>query len=162
MFLKYWSGATDTEYNNPNGDHAAPTTVPLELQQVDCSNPNGYAPSGTNNCLHDNGGKGQTGNLNDIYTFAAGKHASMFELYKHDALLAFDPFYCVYSTGDTTCNASSSDSLADDLSFDAQFDFFNAAGLGSGCASTYNVAYSGPGTGACAYAAALATIHGAH
>jgi hypothetical protein len=151
MFTQYWSGGSTS------------TTVPLELQQIDCSNPNGYAPTGTNKCLHGTSGTGITGNLGQVYPFATSNHASILELYNEDALLAFDPYYCVISGSTCAVTGSpTSDSFGTDLSLNAQINFFNAAGISSGCNTTYNVPAPISGTGGCAYAATISSAHGPH
>ncbi|MGH9495984.1 MAG: ABC transporter permease [Candidatus Sulfotelmatobacter sp.] len=147
MFTQYWSGGS------------TPTTVPLELQQVDCSDPNGYAPTGTNKCLQGTSGTGLTGDLRQVYPFATANHTSILELYHHDALLAFDPYYCVISSGTYT---GSSDSFGSDLSTDAQINFFNAVGIDSSCNTLYGVPAPSSGTGGCQYAAAITAAHGPH
>jgi hypothetical protein len=155
MFTQYWSGGS------------TPTTVPLELQQVDCSNPSGYVPLGTSNCFI--GSTGLTGDLRTVYPFATSNHVSILELYHHDALLAFDPFYCVVSVSTcafTTNPLTSSDSFGTDLSLDAQYDFFNnptdAVGIDHSCYTKYNVPDPGDGKGTCQYAATITAAHGPH
>ena len=145
MFTQYWSGGS------------SPTTVPLELQTAECSNPTGYSV-GTNNC-YSGGGAGVTGSLMTLLPFATGLHASAIELYYEDALLAFDPNYC--NTSGTTCiNQAGSggsplyDWLTPSLNANTQYSFYTNVGQGT-CGG-------GTGSGDCSYAAVVQQAHGFH
>src|SRR5260370_23359900 len=110
---------------------ASPTTVPLELQQIDCSNPTGYQTTfpNANNCFQGSPqGQGKTGNLGTLFPFATSNHGSIIELYSQDALLAFDPNYCKISG--TTCS-SLGDLFGSSLSADTQYNFYTHVGQGT-------------------------------
>jgi len=151
MFTNYWSGSVNT-----GSMTAVRTTVPLELQQIDCSNPTGsYDPS--DGCFIGNTG-GDTGNLANDYAFATANHASILELYAQDALLAYDPNFCKVVTGTctsstSTCsNTSGYDWFGTDLSACTQYNFFVNAGQGT-------MSCSGQPT-QCPYAKAITAAHG--
>lgn len=82
-----WCGAFDTYYQ---------TGIPLELQQAGLSAP--VAISGTN---------GATGDLRPLLPFAVDRHMTILELYSLDALLAYDPNYCVLPAVNGLCGAGS-------------------------------------------------------
>jgi len=70
---------------------------PLELQQIDLSD-----PTASLNPLS------ETGDLRRLLPFAVERHMTILELYSYDALLAYDPNYCVLSVPDNgTCGAGS-------------------------------------------------------
>ncbi|HEX3819133.1 MAG TPA: hypothetical protein VHW45_02315, partial [Candidatus Sulfotelmatobacter sp.] len=153
MFNYYWSGAIKTT--------AKPTTVPLELQQVDCSNPctatSATCSQGTvsDTCFH-GGPPGQTEDLRTLYPFATSNYASILELYSQDALLAFDPKFCILSGGSCDLsNAGGGDSFGTSLSAATQYGFFQYVGIGKGtsgtstCAATYNQTPQTGSTGDC-------------
>jgi hypothetical protein len=149
MFTKYWSGSNMT-YGTmvPN-----PTTVPLELQQIDCSNPTGVYDA-QDGCFLGNTG-GDTGSLVSLYAFATLNHASILELYNQDALLAYDPNFCDPNMALTACtNTAGYDWFGSSLSASTQFNFFTNAGQGTMSCSGY------PAT--CPYASAINTAHGPH
>jgi len=150
MFTKYWSGSNTTVGTMP----PAATTVPLELQQIDCSNPTGTFGS-SDGCFIGSSG-GETGNLADDYAFATANHAAILELYSQDALLAYDPKFCDTSGGGMSCKNPMGSGLFDwfgaDLSASTQYNFYKNAGQGtSGCSGTN-----------CPYASAIETAHGPH
>lgn len=135
MFLKYWSAGT------------IPTTVPLELQQVDCSNPTTYT-AGSGTCFH-NGLPGSTLSLATLYPFAKQNHATIFELYSQDALLAYDPKYCDPDTTNQVCkNTTGFDWFDPAIGPDTQYNFYVNAGQYGSCGSS------------CPYAAVLNATHG--
>jgi hypothetical protein len=133
MFAKYWSGATGVTTNMP----AVPTTVPLELQQVDCSNPTGYS-SGSGTCFLSSHPPGMTGDLRTLYPFAVTNHVSILELYSQDALLAYDTKFCDVGTSCTLSGGSCNQTVGYDwfgtsLSADEQCNFFENVGQGVSC-----------------------------
>jgi len=70
--------------------------IPLELQQAGLSAP--VAISGTNSA---------TGDLRPLLPFAVQRHMTILELYSLDALLAFDPNYCVLPAANGLCGTGS-------------------------------------------------------
>jgi Big-like domain-containing protein len=131
-----WCGSFDTYYESePN----------LELQQRDLSDPLGLTGS-------------LTGDLRPLLPFAVQRHATILELYALDALLAFDPNYCVLTVPDTGVCADGSVSIAPTdqppthLPIQNQYPYFQAVGQ--------------PGqqgaTGDGSYAAAVKRASGAH
>lgn len=82
-----WCGTFNTYYQ---------TGVPLELQQVGLSAP---VPESDVNSL--------TGDLRPLLPFAVERHATIIELYDLDALLAYDPNYCVLPAVNGLCAAGS-------------------------------------------------------
>jgi hypothetical protein len=107
-----WCGSFDTYYESePN----------LELQQRDLSDPLGMTGS-------------LTGDLRPLLPFAVGRHATILELYALDALLAFDPNYCVLTVPDTGLCAAGSVSIAPTdqppthLPVQNQYPYFQAVG----------------------------------
>jgi len=165
MFLKYWSDANNTEYNTPN-DTPSPTTVPLELQQIDCSNPcvDGTCTdqgSNSDSCFLSSLAPGKTQDLRLVYPFATQHHVSVLELYSQDALLAFDPFYCTLSG----ISCSSSGVTFTKLTAPTQNEFFQDVGIGdkNNCYLNYNGGTNQSGAhGDCSYAAAMYAAHGYH
>jgi hypothetical protein len=149
MFTKYWSGATMA--NVGTGMTASPTTVPLELQTAECSNPTTIA--GTNTCY--TGGTGVVGSLGpSLLSFANSNHVAIIELYNQDALLAFDPNYC--DNASMSCSHSSGyDWFVPTLSAGTQYNFYTDVGQGSSCGA-------GTGTGNCDYAGYITSAHGFH
>jgi hypothetical protein len=153
MFTQFWSGGS------------SPTTVPLELQQIDCSNP--CAASGACSPGNSSDGcflpmfPGKTLDLRTLYPFATSNYASILELYSQDALLAFDPEFCDLSV--SPCG-SGGDTFGTDLSGTTQNGFFQYVGIGYGpCGSLYNVSQSQIGaTGDCSYAKYISEAHGPH
>ena len=70
---------------------------PLELQQIDLSDPTASINPAS-----------ETGDLRPLLPFAVQRHMTILELYSFDALLAYDPNYCVLATPDNgTCGAGS-------------------------------------------------------
>ncbi len=180
MFFKYWNGATSTLY--PPG--AVPTMAPLELQQIDCSNPcptgstciNGQGGGSGDTCFQ-GGAPGKTQDLRTLFPWVANQFASIVELYAQDALLAFDPNYCTLPSPPivptSVCRRMSSDEFFAGLSSATQLSFFQYVGLGKGasgtgsCYTQYNNSYititpEAYSTGDCSYAAALYALHGFH
>jgi hypothetical protein len=134
MFAKYWSASTGTLHME-----GSPSAVPLELQQVDCSNPTGSMGSGT--CFLAGNPPGLTGDLRVLYPFATSHYASILELYSQDALLAYDPYFCDVSSGSCT-QATNYDWFGASLSASDQYDFFTAVGqFGGTCTlpGCYNI-----------------------
>jgi hypothetical protein len=162
MFAKYWPGSVPT-----GSMTASPTTVPLELQQIDCSNPCAVV---TGNCTNQGlpgdtcmqgGVPGKTQDLRTLYPFTTQNHVSILELYNQDALLAFDPNYCLLVS--SAC--SSTGVVFPTLTAGTQFEFFQDAGIGNtnNCYTSYITGM--PQTGAngdCSYAAAIYAAHGYH
>jgi hypothetical protein len=131
-----WCGTFDTYYEmEPN----------LELQQRDLSDPVGATQS-------------LTGDFRPLLPFAVQRHATIIELYSLDALLAFDPNYCVLTVPDTGVCTTGSVSVAPtdqpptNLAPKNQYLYFQAVGQ--------------PGqkgaTGDGSYAGAIDSAHGAH
>ena len=77
-------------------DNYSGTGIPLELQQAGLSAP--VAISGTNSA---------TGDLRPLLPFAVQRHMTILELYSLDALLAYDPNYCVLPAVNGLCGAGS-------------------------------------------------------
>lgn len=82
-----WCGAFDSNYQSG---------IPLELQQAGLSAP--VAISGTNSA---------TGDLRPLLPFAVQRHMTILELYTLDALLAYDPNYCVLPATNGLCGPGS-------------------------------------------------------
>ncbi len=173
MFNKYWDGSNSTLYNPTGGDPPAPTTVPLELQQIDCSNPCTANPpftcsqGGIGDTCMQGGSPGKTEDLRGLYPFATQNYASIIELYSQDALLAFDPNFCTLSLG----SCSGSGVTFSGLTLGTQHDFFQYVGIGNGqslsgtCYVTYGYTsgqIQGSASGDCSYAAAIYAAHGYH
>jgi hypothetical protein len=131
-----WCGTFDTYYE---------TEPILELQQRDLSDPIGLTGS-------------LTGDLRPLLPFAVSRHATIVEVYALDALLAYDPNYCVLTLPDTGVCTTGSVSVAPtdlpptNLPPQNQYPYFQAAGQ--------------PGqqgaTGDGSYASAINNTHGAH
>jgi hypothetical protein len=95
-----------------------PTGIPLELQQLGLSAP--VAIAGTNSA---------TGDLRPLLPFAVTRHMTILELYYLDALLAYDPNYCVLTSTAGACDASSSVSIPTiELPAGDQYTYFQAVG----------------------------------
>lgn len=131
-----WCGTFDTYYQTePN----------LELQQRDLSDPIGATSS-------------LTGDLRPLLPFAVERHATILELYALDALLAFDPNYCVLTVPDTgACTAGSvsvapTDQPPTNLSPQNQYSYFQSVGQPG------QTGASGDGS----YAAAIKSAQGTH
>lgn len=153
MFATYWSGAT----GSIGSMTAVPTTVPLELQQADCSNPAGVSSSSGNCFIQVSGNTGLTLDLRPLYQFAINQHATVLELYYQDALLAYDPNYCKISGG-TCVSATNYDWFPSD--------FTPAVQYGSYCSVGQNTVQGVTGctgcTGGPCYADKLNSVHGYH
>lgn len=121
-----WCGTFDTYYQTePN----------LELQQRDLSDPIGATSS-------------LTGDLRPLLPFAVARHATVIELYALDALLAFDPNYCVLTVPDTgVCSAGSvsvapTDQPPTNLSPQNQYSYFQAVGQPGQTGATGDASYA--------------------
>ncbi len=77
-------------------DTYASKGIPLELQQLGLSAP--VAITGTNSA---------TGDLRQLLPFAVSRHMTILELYYLDALLAYDPNYCVLPAVNGLCGSGS-------------------------------------------------------
>ncbi len=165
MFGKYWSGANATLYATTM-DTPSPSNDPLELQQIDCSNPDSSFSSSNPGSCFQGGWPGKTLDLTVLYPFTVGQNVRILELYSQDALLAFDPLYCKLPTSGTNCDiapAHGGDGFGGALGSDVQYDFFNKVGIGTACSGTYAgvVAQAGATVSACGYANSLTnSIHG--
>jgi hypothetical protein len=131
-----WCGTFDTYYQ----------TIPdLELQQRDLSDPLGLTGS-------------LTGDLRPLLPFAVERHMTILEIYALDALLAYDPNYCVLTVPDTGVCTTGSVSIAPtdqpptDLPSQDQYPYFQAVGQSGQ-----------PGaTGDGSYASTINSAQGAH
>jgi len=95
-----------------------PTGIPLELQQLGLSAP--VAISGTTSA---------TGDLRPLLPFAVQRRMTILELYYLDALLAYDPNYCVLTGTAGVCDATSSVSIPTiELPAGDQYTYFQAVG----------------------------------
>jgi hypothetical protein len=103
-----WCGAFDNYYK---------TGIPLELQQAGLSAP--VAISGTNSA---------TGDLRPLLPFAVDRHMTILELYSLDALLAYDPNYCVLPAVNGLCGAGSVQIPIITLPPQDQLPYFQAVG----------------------------------
>jgi hypothetical protein len=74
----------------------AKSGIPLELQQLGLSAP-----------VQLTGADTTTGDLRPLLPFAVQRHASIIELYSLDALLAYDPNYCVLPATNGLCGPGS-------------------------------------------------------
>jgi hypothetical protein len=142
QFNQFWLGGPS--YQNTE----------FELQQIDCSNPTGAGTSG-DTCFQ-GGPPGKAGDLRTLLPFLTLNHVTIIELYNQDALLAYDPNFCIISGG--TCSTTSGDTFGTRLTPATQYNFFQAAGQGHDCGGNSQAT----ATGDCSYAAALNTAHGVH
>jgi hypothetical protein len=131
-----WCGTFDTYYQ----------TIPyLELQQRDLSDPIGLT-------------KSLTGDLRPLLPFAVERHMTILEIYGLDALLAYDPNYCVLTVPDSGVCTTGSVSVAPtdqpptDLPPQDQYPYFQAVGQPGQTGAT------GDGS----YGAAIDSTHGDH
>ncbi len=115
--------------------------VPLELQQAGLSAP--VAIAGTNSA---------TGDLQPLLPFAVGRHMTILELYSLDALLAYDPNYCVLPAVNGLCGAGSVQIPIIALPPQDQLPYFQAVGAPGQSGAT------GDGS----YAAAINSAQGQH
>lgn len=131
LFTQYWSGSSASW-------GATPTTVPLELQQIDCSDPTPTFSGGSGSCFQ-GGFPGKTLDLRTLYPFATSHYASILELYSQDALLAFDTNFCHIIGPPFSCSTTAGDTFGTSLSPGTQYNFFITVGqgqcTGSGCYS---------------------------
>jgi hypothetical protein len=127
-----WCGTFNTYFD---------TIYPLELQQYDVSDPTGINPQSV------------TGDLRTLAPFAVTRHLTMLELYSYDALLAFDPNYCVLTVPDTgICTTGSVSIPVVQFPSADQYPYFQAVGQPGQ-----------PGaTGDGSYATMVNSTHGAH
>jgi hypothetical protein len=94
------------------------TGIPLELQQYGLSAP--VAITNTTSA---------TGDLRPLLPFAVQRHMTVLELYYLDALLAYDPNYCVLTGTAGACDATSSVSIPTiELPAGDQYTYFQAVG----------------------------------
>ncbi len=121
---------------------------PLELQQVGLSAP--VAIAGTESA---------TGDLRPLLPFAVTRHMSVLELYSLDALLAYDPYYCVLTVPDTQVCVAGTGATTGSVMIPAiqlpaidQYDYFQAAGQPGQAGAT------GDGS----YAATINSTEGSH
>ncbi len=167
MFTKHWSGANCAEYNNCLGGGVVPTTVGLELQQIDCSNPcavsgtcgapgSPYTGSSGDECYL-GPVPGRTGDLKTLFPWITQHHVSIIELYSQDAMLTFDPKFCDPDDINHNCkNTMGYDKFPNNLTSDSQYYFFTKVGQGTSCGG-------GSGAGDCSYAiTAINPAHGPH
>jgi len=103
-----WCGTFNTFYQ---------TGVPLELQQVGLSAP---VPESDVNS--------PTGDLRPLLPFAVERHATIIELYDLDALLAYDPNYCVLPAVNGLCAPGSVEIPIIVLPPQNQLPYFQAVG----------------------------------
>jgi hypothetical protein len=103
-----WCGAFNNYYQ---------TGIPLELQQADLSAP--VAIAGTTSA---------TGDLRPLLPFTVDRYMSILELYSYDALLAYDPNYCVLPAVNGLCGAGSVQIPAITLPPADQLPYFQAVG----------------------------------
>jgi hypothetical protein len=126
-----WCGTFDTYYQSDPF---------LELQQRDLSDPIGLTGS-------------LTGDLRPLLPFAVERHATVIEVYALDALLAFDPNYCVLTVPDTGGCAAGSVSIAPtdqpptNLPAQDQYPFFQAVGSPGQQGATGDGSYASAITG---------------
>jgi hypothetical protein len=128
-----WCGTFNTYYHSG---------MPLELQQSTLSAPVPIA-----------GTESATSDLRPLLPFAVERHMTILELYQFDALLAYDPNYCVLTVPDTgVCTTGSVSIPAITLPPADQYPYFQAVGQ--------------PGqkgaTGDGSYAATVNSTEGAH
>jgi len=122
-----WCGTFNTYYETePN----------LELQQRDLSDPAGLTGS-------------LTGDLRPLLPFAVTRHMTVLEVYALDALLAYDPNYCVLNVPDTGVCATGSVSVAPtdqpptNLPPQDQYPYFQAVGQPGQQGATGDGSYAG-------------------
>ncbi len=127
-----WCGAFNTY---------ASKGIPLELQQVGLSAP--VAIPGTNSA---------TGDLRPLLPFAVSRRMTILELYSFDALLAYDPNYCVLPAVNGLCGPGSVQIPIITLPPQDQLPYFQAVGQ-RGQAGT---------TGDGSYAAVINSTEGQH
>lgn len=107
--------------------------IPLELQQASLSAP--VPISGTDSA---------TGDLRPLLPFAVDRYMTILELYALDALLAYDPNYCVLVPGSPgTCNSASSVSIPTiQLPAGDQYTYFQAVGQSVQAGATGDGSYA--------------------
>jgi hypothetical protein len=103
-----WCGAFSSYYQ---------TGIPLELQTASLSAP--VAIAGTNSA---------TGDLRPLLPFAVDRAMTILELYSYDALLAYDPNYCVLPAVNGLCGAGSVQIPTITLPLANQLPYFQAVG----------------------------------
>jgi hypothetical protein len=105
---------------------------PLELQQIDLSD-----PTASLNPMS------QTQDLRPLLPFAVQRHMTILELYAFDALLAYDPNYCVLTVPDTqTCAAGSVQIPATTLPPADQYPYFQLVGQPGQAGATGDGSYA--------------------
>jgi hypothetical protein len=117
-----WCSAFDSDYQ---------MGIPLELQQVGLSAP--ITLSGTNSA---------TGDLRPLLPFAVDRHATIVELYSLDALLAYDPNYCVLPAVGGLCGAGSVQIPVITLPPQDQLPYFQAVGQPGQAGATGDGSYA--------------------
>ena len=106
--------------------------IPLELQQVGLSAP--VALAGTDSA---------TGDLRPLLPFAVQRHMTILELYSLDALLAYDPNYCVLPAVGGLCGAGSVQIPIVTLPPQDQLPYFQAVGQPGQSGATGDGSYAG-------------------
>jgi hypothetical protein len=117
-----WCGA----FNN-----YASKGIPLELQQAGLSAP--VALTGTNSA---------TGDLRPLLPFAVSRHMTVLELYYLDALLAYDPNYCVLPAVNGLCGPGSVQIPVIALPPQDQLPYFQAVGQPGQTSATGDGSYA--------------------
>jgi hypothetical protein len=108
------------------------TGIPLELQQLGLSAP--VTIAGTTSA---------TGDLRPLLPFAVQRHMTVLELYYLDALLAYDPNYCVLTGTAGACDATSSVSIPTiELPAGDQYTYFQAVGQPGQAGATGDGSYA--------------------
>lgn len=105
--------------------------IPLELQQLSLSAP--IQISGTND---------STGDLRQLLPFAVTRHMTILELYNLDALLAYDPNYCVLTGTAGECGSGSVEIPTITLPAGDQYQYFQAVGQPGQTGATGNGSYA--------------------
>jgi len=119
-----WCGVFDSDYQ---------LGIPLELQQADLSAPVSIA-----------GTTSATADLRPLLPFAVDRHMSILELYSLDALLAYDPNYCVLVPGNAgACDATNSVYISPiELPPGDQYTYFQAVGQPGQAGATGDGSYA--------------------
>lgn len=108
------------------------TGIPLELQTDSLSAP--VAIAGTISA---------TGDLRPLLPFAVQRYMSILELYNLDALLAYDPNYCVLTVPDSgVCTTGSVEIPVTTLPAGDQYQYFQAVGQPGQTGATGNGSYA--------------------
>jgi hypothetical protein len=113
-------------------DNYYQTNSNLELQQLGLSAPVTIA-----------GTSSGTGDLRPLLPFAVSQHMTILELYNLDALLAYDPNYCVLTGTAGECDATNSISIPTiELPAGDQYIYFQAVGQPGQAGATGNGSYA--------------------